>query len=148
MYPIVLALHNIVRWLVLILGVVAVLRAFVGWFGKREWTEIDRKIGSYVSITIDIQILLGLILYFISPLTKLALSNFGTAMQVVELRFFTLEHVFYMLLALLFAHLGSILPKRAAEAIAKHKWAAIFFSLTVLFILLGIPWGRPLFPGL
>ena len=148
MYPIVLALHNIVRWLVLILGVVAVLRAFVGWFGKREWTETDRKIGSYVSITIDIQILLGLILYFISPLTKLALSNFGTAMQAVELRFFTLEHVFYMLLALIFAHLGSIFPKRAAEAIAKHRWAAIFFSLTVLFVLLGIPWGRPLFPGL
>jgi hypothetical protein len=148
MYPIVISLHNIVRWLVLILGVIAVLRAYIGWFGKHEWTETDRKIGSYVSIAIDIQVLLGLVLYFISPLTKAAMSNFGGAMQNHELRFFALEHVFYMFLALIFAHMGSMLPKRATDSIAKLRRAAIFFSLTVLLVLLGIPWGRPLIPGL
>jgi hypothetical protein len=53
-----------------------------------------------------------------------------------------------MLLALVFAHLGSMLPRRAKEAVAKHRMAAIFFTLTVLFILFGMPWMRPLFPGL
>jgi len=45
MYPIVLAIHNIIRWVILIAGAVAVIRAYMGWFGKREWTETDRKAG-------------------------------------------------------------------------------------------------------
>jgi hypothetical protein len=141
-------MHNIVRWVALILAILATVTAFLGWFGKRQWTERDRKIGSFFGIAMDIQILLGLILYFTSPLTRTALADFGAAMGVKDLRFFAIEHVFYMVLAVVFAHLGSILARRASDSKAKFQRAAIFFGLSLLLILLGIPWMRPLFPGL
>ncbi len=149
MYSFFLALHNIVRWAALILAVAATATAFVGWFGKRQWSERDRKIGSYFGIAMDIQLLVGLILYFVySPLTRTALADFGAAMGVADVRFFAIEHAFYMILAVVFAHLGSVLARRAPDSRAKYQRAAIFFGLSLLLILLGIPWGRPLFPSL
>ena len=68
-------------------------------------------------------------------------------MDVPEMRFYALEHAFMMLLAFVFAHLGSALPKRAADAGAKHRAAAIWFVFALLLVLAGIPWGRPLFRG-
>ncbi len=148
MYVFILTLHNIARWVALGLVVVATVRALIGWLGKREWSETDRKIGTLTTIGVDIQLLLGILLYFISPLTRLALQDFGAAMGVPDLRFFALEHVFYMLIAIVFAHLGSALPKRAQDSNAKFKRAAITFGPALLFILLGMPWFRPLLPGL
>ncbi|MCK5315018.1 MAG: hypothetical protein KAJ53_07835 [Anaerolineales bacterium] len=148
MYQIVLAIHNTVRWVILIAGAIAVIRAYMGWFGKRDWTETDRKIGLLFTISIDVQLLLGLLLFiFLSPITKAAFSAFGDVMSDAGLRFFTLEHTFYMLLAVVFAHLGSILPKKVEDVVAKHRRAAIWFTLALLIILLGMPWMRPLFPS-
>jgi hypothetical protein len=147
MYPLILGLHNLVRWVALILAIVATVGAFSGWFGKRQWSERDRKIGSFFAIAMDIQLLLGLILYFVySPLTRTALADFGAAMGVADLRFFAIEHFFYMFLALVFAHLGSVLARRAPDSKAKFQRAAIFFGLSLLLILLGIPWTRTLIP--
>ena len=148
MYQIVLAIHNTVRWVILIAGAIAVIRAYMGWFGKRDWTETDRQIGLLFTISIDVQLLLGLLLFiFLSPITKAAFSAFGDVMGDAGLRFFTLEHTFYMLLAVVFAHLGSILPKKVEDVVAKHRRAAIWFTLALLIILLGMPWMRPLFPS-
>ena len=149
MYSFFLALHNIIRWAVLVLAILATVTAFLGWFGKRQWSERDRKIGSFFGIAMDIQLLLGLILYFVySPLTRTALTDLGAAMGVKDLRFFAIEHVFYMVLAVVFAHLGSVLARRAPDSKAKFQRAAIFFGLALLLMLLGIPWTRPLIPGL
>jgi hypothetical protein len=148
MYPFILAIHNILRWIVLILGLLATVMAWIGWLRKREWQAGDRKPGSFFAISADIQLLVGLLLYvFFSPLTRSAFSDFAAAMQVADLRFFALEHAVYMLLVVLFAHLGSILPRRAKSSGAKFRAAAICFSLAVLFIVIGIPWNRPLFPS-
>jgi hypothetical protein len=149
MYSLFLALHNIVRWVVLILLIIAVVRAFIGWFGKREWSQTDRKLGLFTTIGIDIQLLLGLLLYFfLSPITRSAFQDFGAAMGVGDLRFYALEHALYMVLAVVFAHLGSVLPKKASASDSKFKRAALCFSLALVLILIGIPWGRPLLPGL
>jgi hypothetical protein len=149
MYPFILALHNIIRWVVIIAGVLAAGKALIGWFGKKEWTKQDRLLGMIFTSSVDIQLLLGLLLYFVfSPITKGAFNDFGAAMAIADLRFFALEHVFYMVLALVFAHLGSMLPKRVDEDRAKFKRAAIWFSLAILIILAGTPWWRPLVPGL
>jgi len=148
-YSIILALHNIVRWVVLILGVVAIVRAFLGWFKQRPWEPMDRKVGMFFGMTLDIQLLLGLLLYFIfSPITKSAFQDFGAAMKVPDLRFFAFEHVFYMVVAVAFAHLGGILPRRVDNASSKHQRAALLFAVAFLAILLGMPWMRPLLPGL
>jgi hypothetical protein len=149
MYPVILALHNILRWVALILVLAAFVRAVIGWQSKLQWTNTDRKLGMFASISIDIQLLLGLLLYFfLSPLTRTAFMDFGAAMGISELRFFAIEHGFYMLLALVFAHLGSILPRKVENSTLKFKRAALWFGLTLVVILAGIPWGRPLFPGL
>jgi hypothetical protein len=149
MYSLVLGLHNFVRWVALVLAIVATVGAFLGWFGKRQWSERDRKIGSFFTIAMDIQLLLGLLLYFgLSQITRPALSNFGAAMGVKDWRFFGLEHAIYMFLAVVFAHMGSMLARRAPESKAKYQRAAIFFSLSLLLMLLGMPWTRSLIPFL
>jgi hypothetical protein len=98
----------------------------------------------FFSSALDTQVLLGLILYFISPLTRTALQNFGAAMSSPDLRFFALEHVFYMLIAVILVHIGSVRARRAKTDVDKHRTAAIFYSLAVLIILIAIPWSRPL----
>ena len=149
MYPFILGVHNIVRWVVLVAGILAVVRALLGWFGKKEWSKQDRLVGLIFTSSVDVQLLLGVLLYFVfSPITKGAFNDFGAAMAIKDMRFFAIEHVFYMVLALVFAHLGSALPKRVDDAVSKHKRAAIWFALALLIILAGVPWWRPLFPGL
>jgi hypothetical protein len=151
MYPFILAVHNIVRWVVLILGFLAVLRAFIGWLGKHAWIPADPKIGTFFTSAIDTQLLLGLLLYiFFSPFTLQAIRNFGFSyiMSQPDYRFFALEHLVYMLLAVVFAHLGNALPKKVDNPVDKHRRAAIWFGLAFLVILLGMPWFRPLLPGL
>lgn len=150
MYAAVLAIHNILRWIVLVVGFLAVVSAFSGWVGKREWTKGDRMLGVFFSSAIDLQLLLGLILYFIlSPITKGALGDIGTAMSAGgDMRFFAVEHAGMMVLAVIFAHLGSTLAKKTQDAVGKHKQAAIWFSLAMISIVVAIPWWRPLLPGL
>ena len=148
MYNFILAVHNILRWIVLVLLIIALVRAYWGWFGKREWDPTDTRVGRFYSISLDIQFLLGLILYFfLSDLTKIVLSNFGAAMSAREPRFFGVEHVFFMILAVILAHVGVAAAKRAEEAVIKHRRSAIWFSLSLIAILLGMPWFRPLLPG-
>ena len=151
MYAFILAVHNIVRWVVLILGFLAVLRAFIGWFGKHAWIPADPKISIYFTSAIDVQLLLGLVLYiFLSPFALQAIRTIGLSgvmAQPVD-RFFAVEHLFYMLLAVVFAHLGNALPKKVDNPVDKHRRAAIWFGLAFLVILLGMPWFRPLLPGL
>ena len=149
MYPFVLGVHNILRWVVLIAGILAAGRALIGWFGKKEWTKQDRLLGVIFTSSVDIQLLFGILLYFVlSAITKGAISDFGTAMGIRDIRFFAIEHVFFMVLALIFAHLGSALPKKVDDPTSKHKRAAIWFSLSLLTILAGIPWWRPLLPSI
>jgi len=148
MYAFILAVHNILRWVILILMILALVRAFWGWFGKRDWTSTDGRVGTFYSVALDIQLLVGLILYFVlSPITRIAFSDFGAALANTDLRFFVFEHVLMMVLAVIFAHVGVATAKRAAEPVFKHRRSAIWFSLSLIAILLGMPWFRPLLPG-
>ena len=65
MYKVILALHNIIRWLVLIFGLLAFGRGLLGWFGKKEWAGSERKFGLFFTSSVDIQLLLGFLLYFV-----------------------------------------------------------------------------------
>jgi len=149
MYPFVLAIHNIVRWVVLILGIIVVVRGLLGWFGKREWSTTDRKLGVYFTSSIDVQLLVGLILYvFLSPLTTSAFRDFGAVMSNDGLRFFAVEHAFLMVLAVVFAHLGGVYSKRASASKDKFRMAVIWYGLALIAVLLGMPWMRPFLPGM
>jgi uncharacterized membrane protein len=148
-HDIVLGIHNIVRWVALILGIVAFGRALAGWLGRREWTKDDRRWGMLFTTAMDIQLLLGVILYFfLSPITRQALSNFGQAMSVPDLRFFGLEHALYMVVAVIAAHVGSALSRRGDDSKRRFRIAALLYGLAVILMVAGIPWSRPLLPGL
>ena len=149
MYSFVLAVHNVLRWVAIILAIVALLRAYRGWLGRQEWTATDRKIGVFFASAMDLQFLLGLILYIVlSPTTRTAFSNFGAAMRVADVRFFALEHILYMVIAIVCVHIGTAAARKATQAVDKHRQAAIWFSLGGLALLLGMPWFRPWLPGL
>ena len=144
MYNFILTLHNITRWIVLIAGLVATITALFGWLRKKEWTATDNKMGLIYTISFDIQLILGLILYlWLSPITQLAFKDFGAAMGDDSMRFFAVEHISIMLLALILAHVGRVLVKRA-DGVSKFKRATIFFGISLLLVLGSIPWWRPL----
>ena len=148
MYSFILATHNILRWLVLIAAVVAIVMALIGWLGKKEWGKNDNMAGAIYVGLVDLNVLVGLILYFLSPLTRTALTDFGAAMSNETLRFFAVEHITGMIIALILAHVGRVLSKRATGAPGKHRNAAIWFIMSLLAILVMIPWERPILPGL
>ncbi len=149
MYPILLVIHNLLRWIVVVFMIFALVRAYRGWLGKREWTSADRRSGVFFGVSMDIQLLVGLLLYVVySPITRAAMTDMVAAMNNAAMRFFALEHLFYMFVAVVLVHLGSMFARRGANAVSKHRTSAIFYTLAALAILLGMPWMRPLFPGL
>ncbi|GAB4527998.1 MAG: hypothetical protein Fur0018_13890 [Anaerolineales bacterium] len=148
MYSTILGIHNIIRWIVVILGVIALVQAYRGWLGKSPWTEGVRKVQVFFSSAADTQLLLGLLLYFgFSHIVKSAFNDFGAAMGNAETRFFALEHAMYMLAAVVLIHVGTARSKKAEADADKYRQTAIWFSLAFLVVLLGMPWSRPLLPS-
>ena len=146
MYTVILNIHNLARWIVVLAGLAVAIKSIVGWVQKKEWTPIDNQLGLIFTIGMDIQILLGFILYlFLSPLTKMAFQDFGAAMSDSDLRFFAVEHILMMIIALVLAHVGRVLTKRATTDADKFKKAAILYSLAIIIVFVAIPWYRPLF---
>ncbi|MBK8049041.1 MAG: hypothetical protein IPK16_19185 [Anaerolineales bacterium] len=137
MYPLIVATHNLMRWVVVILAIYALVRVYMGWLGKKEFTETDRKALSFSSIGLDIQVLLGLVVYFMGGWFNV-FGNMGSASGKV--RFYGVEHITMMLIAVVLAHLGVVMSKKAATPAGKFKRAAIYVTLSVLAVLVGIPW--------
>lgn len=146
---ILVGLHNITRWIVVILAVYALYRAYSGWLGKKAYTPADRKAGMFFGIGMDVQLLLGLILYFIGNwgVKAFALADAVPADQRMSTLFFAIEHSTTMLLAVILTHVGSALSRKAPDDVSKHKRAAIWFTIVVILVLIAIPWTqRPLIP--
>ena|SRR5437868_10117230 len=145
-YPHLLAFHNAIRWIIIVAGLLSVLAAASGWNGNKAASPMLRRAGLVFVAAMDTQLLVGLLLYFaVSPLTRMAFQNLAAAMKDHELRFFTVEHTSYMLIAVVLAHIGAVRVRRAQTDRSKHRSATIAYSLSILLILAGIPWWRPLF---
>jgi hypothetical protein len=78
---------------------------------------------------------------------RAALANPSAAMSMNDLRFFPLEHIPFMLAAVVLAHVGSSLARKAKDAAGQHRRAALGYGLSLLVIVLAIPWWRPLLRG-
>jgi hypothetical protein len=150
-YTIVLTLHSFTRWLVIIFAIYAIYLALSGLLKKTAWTKKDNLAGVLFSSAVDLQLLLGFILYFfLSPITTSALRDFGGAMANNVTRFFSVEHSLMMLVGLALVHIGRALSKKGKTDVQKHQRAAIWFVIALIVILAAIPWpymgvGRPLF---
>ena len=140
-----LVLHNLIRWLILLAALYAIYRS---WQGLRtlQYSPLDRTASMAFVGLMDLQLLLGVLLMFLSPFMKTLWGNLGSAMQASATRFFVAEHWVGMLLALILAHVGSARARRASDPRAKHWHSLLWFSLSLLLVLLSIPWGRRLLP--
>ncbi len=141
MYELVLTLHSLVRWAIVIVGIVAIVRAFMGWRGGKPWAQLDDRLGLGFTSVMDLNLLLGLLLYFVlSPITTGAFRDMGAAMSAPTIRFFAVEHILVMIIAVVVAHIGRSRSKKAADDAGKFKQAAIFFTISMVLVLLAIPW--------
>ncbi|NIM95491.1 MAG: hypothetical protein GTO18_17475 [Anaerolineales bacterium] len=145
-YSVLLALHNFTRWAVLILGLFAIGQVLYGWIKDRPWTSAHRRAGQLYTISLDIQLLIGILLVFFSPIVEVALSNFSAALETEQLRFFIIEHIPLMVIAIVLAHIGNARAKKVEGDRNRHKQALIWYSLSLAGVILAIPWWRPLLP--
>jgi len=151
MYSSALWLHSLLRWAVLVTGVVIWFRSVGGKTARRPWNDQDRLWTLAFVSSVDLQILVGLALYFfISPFTRIAFQDFAGAMANASLRFWAVEHITGMLIGAAFAHVGNVKIRRATDDGRRHRLATIYFGLALVAIIASIPWpgmpvGRPLF---
>lgn len=149
-YTVLLVLHSWSRWLVLVFGLIAIYRAYVGYTGRRPFSKADNGMGASFSGFMWLQVIIGLGLYFgLSPYGLKAMKVAG-AMKDPTTRFFGMEHVVVMILAAVLAQVGRIAIKKAGNDTLKHKKALTYFGIALLLVLVMIPWGiwnpeRPLF---
>ncbi len=151
-YVTVLAVHSLFRWVVVVALLARVGRALQA--RKGAFTPIDKRLGLIAMIAMDLQLLLGLALFFgLSPAVSAAEMDVGAAMKDPYLRFWLVEHGPTMLIAIVLAHVGNVRVRKAADDAAKHKQALIFFGIALVLVLVAMPWpfrpvvGRPLLPG-
>ncbi|MEY2828805.1 MAG: hypothetical protein RIQ33_663 [Bacteroidota bacterium] len=141
----ILVFHSLLRWVVLLLAVAALYRSFVGWRNKKEFNKQDNLISLFFMISVDVQLLLGLMMYFVtSDFIKMLRLNMAEAMHNSGQRFWVVEHFFGMILGITFIHIGRAVAKKATTDEAKHKKQFIFFIIGLIIILATIPWpGTP-----
>jgi len=125
------------RWIVLILLIFAVVKMNIGWKKKgQEFTEKDRKLALFTMIAFHIQVLVGFVLFFISPKVQFISGMMGNKL----LRFFTVEHSVMMLIAMALITIGHAKSKKKENATEKFKAIAVFYTIAFVIILAAIPW--------
>jgi hypothetical protein len=144
LYAAVLTIHSWLRWLVILAGIAAFVRAAGGASSRRPWTPADDRSGFWFITTLDLQVLLGLVLYvFLSPFTHAAFGDIGAAMKNSGLRFWLVEHPFGVIVGIALAHIGRA-RARKTDSLRRHRIVAIFFGLALVALLASIPWpGTP-----
>jgi NADH:ubiquinone oxidoreductase subunit 2 (subunit N) len=137
MYNFIQKFHSGWAYIALLLLLVAVLNSLVGLLSKKEFTAKDRKIALFALITIHIQLLVGLILYFVSPLGKASLGN----MKDAALRLTSIEHPLINIIAIILITIGWSKHKKGSTSAAKFKSLTVFYAAGLILILARIPWS-------
>ena len=141
MYTGLLHLHSFLRWVILLLLMIVVLRSLTA--GNRPFNNTDKKFGLFAMIACDITLLIGLYQWITGPVYGLnAFKNSGmkAIMSDKALRFFSVEHFAGMIIAIVLVHIGKSYAKKDLPDSVKHKRTLIFFGLALLIILISIPW--------
>ena len=126
--------HSGLRWIALVLLVAAVVVAIGKWQGRSGYTDGNRKLYLFTLIAVHTQLIIGLILYVISPKV-----NFSLISDKLY-RFYTIEHTVVMLIAIVLITIGYSRSKRITDAIAKQRLIGIFYGIGLLLIVVSIPW--------
>ena len=133
-YSFFLHLHSGFRYLVLLLLLLAIIRAWADWLGKKAYSEGNRKLNLFAMISVHTMLLIGIILYFLSPLVQFN----SQTMKQFDTRYWTMEHLVGMIIAIIIITLGHSKSKKAALPEAKHKAIAIYYTLALVIIIVMI----------
>lgn len=155
MYKGLLHLHSVLRWVILILLLVALYKSFVD--RNKAFTAGHKKTGLFLMICCDVMLLLGLYQWFAgdSGLKSIQNNGMSVVMKNSVLRFFAIEHITAMIIAIVLVHVGYAYSKKNVPDAMKHKRILLLFGLALLIILISIPWpfrlvgsGRTWLPGM
>ena len=132
---ILVALHSLNRFVLLVLLLVVIGKSLMGWLNKSPFEKADDKFSLFLFIATHTQLLLGLILYFVSP----AVIFSGAAMKNAVARYWLVEHISGMLMAIVLISLGRILSKKLSDSTAKHRRMFIYNvgALLIIMIIMG-----------
>ena len=142
MYTGLLHLHSFIRWVILILEIVVIYRCYTGMSSGRPFGAGDRKAGLFLMISAHTQLLVGLYLYLAGPWGLANISNlgFGEVMKDRVARFYAVEHIFGMLVAIVLITIGRGVAKKAIPDAKKFKRGFWLFLIALVIILATIPW--------
>jgi hypothetical protein len=149
MYTVVLYVHSYLRWVVVVLGLVALVRAIGGWAGKKPWEQGDTRLAAIFIGSFDLQFLLGLVLWWQSPYASLFRGDVAKGVKDNVVRYWGLEHPVTMLIALAVVHIVNARAKRRGSDWRRHRSMAIALIVWVVLVAAAFPWpwqvrGRPL----
>lgn len=131
--------HSIVAYILLATLIISILFTFISYVQKQAFTDTNRKVALIGFISAHLQLLIGLILYFVSPL---GISNFsGAAMKDPMSRLFMLEHPLTMIIAIVLITIGYSKAKKLKEDNKRYSKILIFYTLGLILILIRIPWS-------
>jgi len=133
-YQFFLYLHSGFRYIVLLLLLAAIIRAWADWLGKKPYSEGNRKLNLFTMISLHTQLVIGFVLYFLSPFVQFNSST----MKVHDTRYWTVEHLTAMIIAIALVTIGHSRSKKAALPEGKHKAIAIFYTVGLLIIIANI----------
>jgi len=139
MYEIILTLHSIWAVFALILVVVAIVVAIIGWSSTREFSANNKKLALFALIAAHIQFLLGLVLYFTSPNGIDKIRSVGMGGMSAYDRLLAVEHPLVNLIAIILITIGYSKHKKAV-GVSQNKNIAIFYGIAALLLLSRIPW--------
>jgi hypothetical protein len=137
-YLIIKELHSGFRYIVFILVLVAIIQSLLGWFGQKPYTSLNRKINLFALISAHTQLLIGIVLFFISPLVAF---NSDTMKNDVT-RYFTVEHWVGMIIAIVLITIGHSKSKKIILPESKHRIVAIYYIIAFLIIVATIMAGH------
>jgi membrane protein DedA with SNARE-associated domain len=123
-----------------VLLVISVFRSYNGWKSRRSFQPGDKRLALFTLIFSHVQLLIGFLLYLVSPAVQQALPDMAAAMKDKYLRFWSVEHISVMLIAIIIITVGYSLAKRAANDSERFRKLFIFFAISLFLILVSIPW--------
>jgi hypothetical protein len=133
-------LHSFLRWALLLLMIVSIVKAAMSTSGKNPYTSSDRKRTLFTMIAAHLQLVIGVVLYLQSTVVQSGLDNMGAAMKNSTLRYWTVEHITMMIIAIVFITIGNIRSKKMDTDAGKYKQILIWFGLALLIIIAAMPW--------
>jgi hypothetical protein len=134
MHSLLLITHSVLRYFVLIFLLTVIVRSLMGWLNKSEYATTDTKLGTWLMILTHIQFLVGLGLYVISPIVIFS----GASMKDPVARYWLVEHLIMMLIAIVLITVGRATAKRLSDSVAKHKRMFVFNAIALVVIVIAI----------